>query len=113
MVHFRYQPGGPRKKNWSLDHLPFRNEWVLLIDADERITPELEREIRELFKQGPTCRGYYLNRMHLFLGRWLRYGETTQAGIFGCCGAMPADTKNSGPKIFRVPVMSKFTSTFS
>ncbi len=74
VVHFRYQPGGPRKKNWSLDHLPFRNEWVLLIDADERITPELEREIRQLFHQGPTCRGYYLNRMHLFLGRWLRYG---------------------------------------
>jgi glycosyltransferase involved in cell wall biosynthesis len=74
IVHFRYEPGGPRKKNWSLDHLPFRNDWVLLLDADERITPELEAEIRDLFKRGPQHRGYYLNRMHLFLGRWLRYG---------------------------------------
>jgi glycosyltransferase involved in cell wall biosynthesis len=74
LIQFHYQPGGPRKKNWSLDHLPFRNEWVLLIDADERITPDLEREIRALFHQGPKCRGYYLNRMHLFLGQWLRHG---------------------------------------
>lgn len=74
VVRFQYRPGGSRKKNWSLDHLPLRNEWVLLIDADERITPELEREIRELFRRGPTERGYYLNRMHLFLGRWLRHG---------------------------------------
>jgi glycosyltransferase involved in cell wall biosynthesis len=74
VVQFHYQPGGPRKKNWSLDQLPLRNEWVLLIDADERITPELAREIRSLFEQGPTCRGYYLNRMHFFLGSWLRHG---------------------------------------
>ncbi|MBY0588069.1 glycosyltransferase family 2 protein [bacterium] len=74
VVSFRYEVGGPRKKNWSLDNLPFRHEWVLLVDADERITPELEEEIRALFDRGPTCRGYYLNRMHLFLGRWLRHG---------------------------------------
>jgi len=74
VVRFHYRPGESRKKNWSLDHLPLRNEWVLLIDADERITPKLESEIRELFRRGPTERGYYLNRMHLFLGRWLRHG---------------------------------------
>lgn len=73
-VQFEYAAGGPRKKNWSLDTLPLRNEWVLLIDADERITPELEQEIRQLFANGPTADGYYLNRMHLFLGRWLKHG---------------------------------------
>jgi glycosyltransferase involved in cell wall biosynthesis len=74
VVQFDYKPGGPRKKNWSLDNLPFRNEWVLLIDADERITPSLEQEMRRLFAEGPQSEGYYLNRMHFFLGRWLRYG---------------------------------------
>ena len=75
VVQFHYVPGGPRKKNWSLDHLPFANEWVLLIDADERVTPELEAEIRGLFAAGaPPRDGYYLNRMHLFLGTWLRHG---------------------------------------
>jgi glycosyltransferase involved in cell wall biosynthesis len=74
VVQFDYKPGGPRKKNWSLDSLPFKNEWVLLIDADERITPELEGEIRALFAAGPDADAYYLNRMHFFLGRWLKYG---------------------------------------
>src|SRR5579859_6580220 len=34
-----------RQKNWALDTLPFRNEWVLILDADERLTPELRCEI--------------------------------------------------------------------
>lgn len=74
VVRFHFQPGGPRKKNWSLDNLPFRNEWILIIDADERITPELEEEIRALFAKGPDCDGYYLNRMQFFLGTWLKHG---------------------------------------
>ena len=74
VVQFHYRAGGPRKKNWALDALPFRNEWVLLLDADERITPELEAELRATFAAGPNAEGYYLNRMHLFLGRFLRHG---------------------------------------
>lgn len=75
VVEFNYVPGGPRKKNWSLDELPISNDWVLLIDADERITLELRREIEALFANGqPPLRGYYLNRQHLFLGRFLRHG---------------------------------------
>lgn len=74
VVQFQYQVGGPRKKNWSLDNLPFRNEWVLLLDADERITPELYDEIRAEFSRGPRHDGYYLNRKQIFLGRWLRHG---------------------------------------
>ena len=74
VVQFRFQPGGPRKKNWALENLAFRNEWVLLLDADERITPELELEIRREFTSGPRFDGYYLNRKLIFLGRWLRHG---------------------------------------
>lgn len=74
VIQFGYQPGGPRKKNWSMDNLPLRNEWILLLDADERITPELEVEIRSVFTAGPVCDGYYLNRKHIFLGRWLKHG---------------------------------------
>jgi len=74
VVQFRFQPGGPRKKNWSLDNLPLRNEWVLLLDADERITPELQAEIAETFAARPKHDGYYLNRKQIFLGRWLRHG---------------------------------------
>lgn len=74
VVQFRFQAGGPRKKNWALENLPFRNEWVLLLDADERVTPELEAEIRQEFRCSPKCDGFYLNRKLIFMGRWLRHG---------------------------------------
>lgn len=74
VVQFSFQPGGPRKKNWALENLSFRNEWVLLLDADERVTPELEQELRAEFACGPSYDGYYLNRKLIFLGRWLKHG---------------------------------------
>jgi glycosyltransferase involved in cell wall biosynthesis len=61
-----------RQKNWALDTLPFRNEWVLILDADERVTPDLQTEIECELRQ-PTCDGYFLNRRFIFLGRWIRH----------------------------------------
>jgi len=61
-----------RQKNWALDTLPFRNEWVLILDADERVTPELRSEIQCLLT-APTHDGYFLNRRFIFLGRWIRH----------------------------------------
>jgi glycosyltransferase involved in cell wall biosynthesis len=74
VVQFNHRPGGLRKKNWSLKHLPFRNEWIFLLDADERVTPSLQAEIVELMRQGPRHQGYYVNRKQIFLGTWLRHG---------------------------------------
>jgi glycosyltransferase involved in cell wall biosynthesis len=50
LAQFEYTGGFPKKKNWALANLPFRNEWILLIDADERVTPELETEIRTVLE---------------------------------------------------------------
>jgi glycosyltransferase involved in cell wall biosynthesis len=61
-----------RQKNWALSTLDFRNEWVLIVDADERVTPELQREIEHVLP-GSTCAGYYLNRRFVFLGAWIRH----------------------------------------
>jgi glycosyltransferase involved in cell wall biosynthesis len=61
-----------RQKNWALDTLPFRNEWVLIVDADERVTPELRHEI-ECELAEPRCDGYYVNRRFIFLGAWIRH----------------------------------------
>jgi glycosyltransferase involved in cell wall biosynthesis len=73
VVQFQFNGRWPKKKNWSLDNLPFRNEWVLIVDCDERITPELWEEI-ETAIQNPEYGGYYLNRRVFFLGQWIRYG---------------------------------------
>lgn len=72
VVQFHFD-GRCKKKNWSLEHLPFRHEWVLIVDCDERITPELWDEIAQVI-QNPDYDGYYLNRRVYFLGRWIRHG---------------------------------------
>ncbi|MFM6900279.1 MAG: glycosyltransferase family 2 protein, partial [Microcystis panniformis] len=67
VVQFYFNGRWQKKKNWSLDNLPFRNQWVLIVDCDERITPELWDEIATVI-QDPDYNGYYLNRRVFFLG---------------------------------------------
>ncbi|OUL23136.1 glycosyltransferase [Nostoc sp. T09] len=73
IVQFKFNGSWPKKKNWSLDNLPFRNEWVLIVDCDERITPELWAEIAQVIENDEYS-GYYLNRRVFFLGKWIRHG---------------------------------------
>ena len=73
VVQFHFNGRWPKKKNWSLENLPFRNDWVLIVDCDERITPELWDEIAMAI-ENPEYDGYYLNRKVFFLGKWIRYG---------------------------------------
>jgi glycosyltransferase involved in cell wall biosynthesis len=73
VAQFDYSGGFPKKKNWALANLPFRHAWVLLVDADERVTPELADEVRALLRGGDAADGYYVNRKLIFLGRWIRH----------------------------------------
>lgn len=63
-----------RQKNWGLDNLPFRGEWVFILDADERITPGLRDELVRLARGGRSKDGYLVNRVVLFMGRQIRHG---------------------------------------
>lgn len=58
-------------KNWALEHA--RHEWVLTLDADERVTPDLGREIRELLEANPQHDAYQVHRDHYFLGYRIRH----------------------------------------
>jgi glycosyltransferase involved in cell wall biosynthesis len=60
---------GPQK-NIAADRAS--HDWILSIDADERITPELAREIQALLQAGPPAQGYRLPRVSFYLGRWIR-----------------------------------------
>lgn len=63
------------QRNWALENLPFRNEWVLMLDADERVTSGLAEEIAQALQDGSNgCDGFYLRRRLIFLGRWLKHG---------------------------------------
>lgn len=73
VVQFHFNGRWPKKKNWSLENIAFRNDWVLIVDCDERITPELWDEIAAVIKSSDH-NGYYLNRRVYFLGQWIRHG---------------------------------------
>jgi glycosyltransferase involved in cell wall biosynthesis len=74
VVQFHYQGGWPKKRQWAMDNLAIENDWILLVDADEALTPELAKEIRTAI-ENPEIDGYYISlRMH-FLGRVLRHGD--------------------------------------
>jgi glycosyltransferase involved in cell wall biosynthesis len=47
--------------------------WILSIDADEEVSPELAAEIRHIIKDGPKYDGYYIPRRTMFLGRWVSH----------------------------------------
>jgi glycosyltransferase involved in cell wall biosynthesis len=51
-----------------------RHPWILALDADERVTEALRREIQNELK-GPRFHAYEMPRCNRFLGRWLRHGE--------------------------------------
>jgi glycosyltransferase involved in cell wall biosynthesis len=75
VVQFHYRGGWPKKRQWAMDTLPLAYEWVLLMDADEALTPELADEIRQAVAN-PSHDGYYIAlRMH-FLGRVLRHSDS-------------------------------------
>lgn len=60
---------------WGLDNLPIRNEWVMILEADQEITPELKAELQELFgRQEIAENGFYVQRQQVFRGRRLRFG---------------------------------------
>lgn len=75
VVNFCWDGCGPRKKNWALEHLPFCHRWLLLLDADEEVTPELRDEITLLVAHGPRCAGYLIRYHYEFLGRRLCHGD--------------------------------------
>jgi glycosyltransferase involved in cell wall biosynthesis len=50
------------------------NDWILLLDADEEITPALAEEIRDAITHPNAVSGYRIPRKNLFLGRWMRHG---------------------------------------
>ena len=75
-VQFHYQGGWPKKRQWAMETLPLRYDWVLLLDADEILTPELVEEIRQAI-QDSRFDGYYISLRISFLGRMLRHGEAS------------------------------------
>jgi glycosyltransferase involved in cell wall biosynthesis len=63
--------GSAAQKNWAMDQT--LNPWILIVDADERVTPALAREILDLLERGPAADYYSIRRRNLFLDRLIRH----------------------------------------
>jgi glycosyltransferase involved in cell wall biosynthesis len=64
--------GYTAQKNYALELCT--SDWVLSLDADEEVSPELAAEIREVLAGSGTLNGYFMPRKNLFMGRWMRHG---------------------------------------
>ncbi len=102
IVNFRWNGRYPKKRQWCLDTLALKNDWVFFVDADEWVTEGLVAEIRALFVPAPTptlprkqgrevnwnsppppagegwvgasCAGYFISGRYVWGGRVLEYG---------------------------------------
>jgi glycosyltransferase involved in cell wall biosynthesis len=64
--------GHGEQKNVALDLCT--SDWILLLDADEVLTPGLQEEIREVLSGEPKFEAYWIPRLNFIFGRWMRHG---------------------------------------
>lgn len=61
--------------NWALDNLPIETSWVMRLDADERLTPELREQMLSILPNTErSVAGFMVKRRVYFWGRWIRFG---------------------------------------
>lgn len=63
-----------QQRNWAQDTLPVKNKWVLHLDADERVTPELAKQLEDIFAHPVSADGFMVSRRTVFRGKWIRFG---------------------------------------
>ena len=63
--------GSAAQKNWALDRV--QHDWVLIVDADERVPEQLAREIVTVLARSPQVNGYYIRRENVFIDRVIRH----------------------------------------
>jgi glycosyltransferase involved in cell wall biosynthesis len=74
VVQFHFNGRWPKKKNWALENLPFKHDWVFILDADEVLRPEAADEIDQIVRApNNPINGYWINRRFMFMGRWLKH----------------------------------------
>jgi len=76
VVHHPFETHA-KQWSWALANLPLSHPWVLALDADQELTPELRAELEALFAPGapqPDAEGIYINRRQIYRGRWIKHG---------------------------------------
>lgn len=75
VMQHRFEGFGTQR-SWALSEVPTRYEWVLILDADERVPPELVDELRALIPRSPgDVAAYRMRRRFHMWGRWLKHSS--------------------------------------
>jgi glycosyltransferase involved in cell wall biosynthesis len=74
VFQFEYRGGYPKKRQWALDYVPISTDWILLVDADEVIPPELWEEISKTINRQDAADAYLITKGFHFLGKRFRFG---------------------------------------
>jgi glycosyltransferase involved in cell wall biosynthesis len=61
-----------KQRTWMLESIPPQHQWVYILEADERMTPELFAECQQAM-QNPDFIGYYVAERVMFMNHWIRY----------------------------------------
>lgn len=64
-----------QQRNWAIDNVEHKHDWVFHLDADERFTPDLVTEMRRVVATDPPDAGFYVPHKMIFMGRWLKHAE--------------------------------------
>lgn len=72
-VHQRAFDNFSAHKNWALENIDFRNDWILILDADEKVPPELAQEIAAVCTGNTGYDAYYIARQIWVDGVWLKH----------------------------------------
>jgi glycosyltransferase involved in cell wall biosynthesis len=63
-----------KQRNFALEKLPIKTEWIFFLDADEWLTKDLKKEILSLIATYPEDNGFYVKRRFMWMGKWIRRG---------------------------------------
>lgn len=76
VVHFNRWKNYADQFQWALENCSIDTEWVMRMDADEYIEPDLIDEIKAGFEHfSNDVTGFYIRRKYFFLGKWIKYGS--------------------------------------
>jgi glycosyltransferase involved in cell wall biosynthesis len=72
VIQHKFESHG-KQRTWMLKEVNTKYDWVYLLEADERMTPELFQECLEVIEKSEETIGYYVAERVMFMGKWIRY----------------------------------------
>lgn len=76
VTYFEWDGKYPKKRQWSLDNVHYSNEWILFIDADERVAEPFVNELRSFIQMAsPSVGGASVPIEYYFAGKRLKFGQ--------------------------------------